>query len=372
MTSDREAFYNWLDVIRFLAATTVVINHVRDLLIDEYDGNKLSLPFYAYTAMGHTSVIVFFVLSGFWISHTVVRRIDQADFWRHYLVDRLVRLLLVLVPVLLLGALLDWVGFAVLHSPAYESNFGRQSLVTPVRDRLSWSIFLGNLSFLQDIFVPAQGSNVPLWSLACEFWYYLWFPALLLAVRCKRPNFALLTLGIALFSRTVAFGFLSWLCGFTLMLVLSRRKSVQVPFPLRLVCYGIAGAAIIVSAGLPVWWFDPILAFSVTLGLYALAGSPRCFPPLLRGAAHFGAKSSYSLYALHFPVVLLIVSLISPSSRYPVNVQSVAILAVIVAGTLVFAHVFSELTEKNTAKVRQALRRALFQRNPSPPSAGVR
>ena len=41
---------------------------------------------------------------------------------------------------------------------------------------------MGNLFFLQTIFVPPFGSNAPLWSLSFEFWYYLLFPLCLFAL----------------------------------------------------------------------------------------------------------------------------------------------------------------------------------------------
>jgi peptidoglycan/LPS O-acetylase OafA/YrhL len=45
-------------------------------------------------------------------------------------------------------------------------------------DHLGPEVLLGNLVFLQAILVPTWGSNGPLWSLAFEFWFYIWFPTL--------------------------------------------------------------------------------------------------------------------------------------------------------------------------------------------------
>src|SRR4029453_13195613 len=46
---------------------------------------------------------------------------------------------------------------------------------------------LGNAAFLQHAWVPALGTDTPLWSLAYEFWYYALFPCLVLTVRRSTP-----------------------------------------------------------------------------------------------------------------------------------------------------------------------------------------
>ena len=55
-----------------------------------------------------------------------------------------------------------------------------------VRDTLSLRVFFGNLFFLQTIRVPTLGSDIALWSLAYEFWYYLLFPLGLLMIVGRR------------------------------------------------------------------------------------------------------------------------------------------------------------------------------------------
>ena len=47
------------------------------------------------------------------------------------------------------------------------------------------------------------GSNGPLWSLAFEFWYYLWFPALWLLWR-RQPSWMLATLAVGWFAPPMA------------------------------------------------------------------------------------------------------------------------------------------------------------------------
>jgi hypothetical protein len=92
------------------------------------------------------------VLSGFWITRSVIRNPENSSFWPDYLVNRLSRLWLVLIPALLLGGILDWLGSQVLHSTIYEGTSGASSLVRPIQ--LSMPVLLANSLFLQTIVAP--------------------------------------------------------------------------------------------------------------------------------------------------------------------------------------------------------------------------
>lgn len=168
--------------------------------------------FYLVSGFGHQSVIIFFVLSGYWITGSVVRRADQPRFWTSYLIDRVARLGIVLVPVLLIGAVLDLVGIHAISAEFYAGATGANSLPAGIRQSFTPLIALGNLAFLQKLAVPVLGSNGPLWSLAYEFWYYIFFPALFLAAR-GRFTFGLVALVVAVLHPALLWGFLCWLCG---------------------------------------------------------------------------------------------------------------------------------------------------------------
>ena len=76
------------------------------------------------------------MLSGFWISRSVLKRLDSPHFWRDYLIDRLSRLLIVLIPALALGGFLEWIGAIQLDLPIYAGTSGAHSVVGPVIDHL--------------------------------------------------------------------------------------------------------------------------------------------------------------------------------------------------------------------------------------------
>src|SRR5208282_6759170 len=105
-------------------------------------------------------------------------------------------------------------------------------------------LFLGNLAFLQTIAVPSYGSNVAMWSLANEAWYYLIFPCIWMAVSRgqtarKRVIYASLGLAMLVFVGSKIAGlFPTWLLGTglalspRLRLMESRWSSVVAALPL--------------------------------------------------------------------------------------------------------------------------------------------
>src|SRR4051812_31706693 len=105
--------YDLMDAMRALAAMAVLSDHARNILFLDATA-RLSAPwkiFYFATGFGQQAVMIFFVLSGYWITKTVVRRNAEGRFaWSDYAIDRLSRLWIVLIPALILGAVLDSIG----------------------------------------------------------------------------------------------------------------------------------------------------------------------------------------------------------------------------------------------------------------------
>ena len=104
-----------LDLVRALAALLVLVEHWRNLFFIDYpqiQAHRAAFaPVYLLTSAGHQAVVIFFVLSGYLISGSVFRTLDRNNWsWQTYLVHRLLRLWIVLIPGLLLCALWDAIG----------------------------------------------------------------------------------------------------------------------------------------------------------------------------------------------------------------------------------------------------------------------
>ena len=200
---------NHLDLVRGVAALAVLVCHTRAVLFGAFvDPAKASWPRLLLDlsgSFGHAAVMVFFVLSGFFIAGSVIRD-DRAGrwSWRNYLVNRLARLYVVLLPGLLLTVAWDlgglaWIGDRPLPS---DNAGGMVTSMAETRDRLTLPTLTGNVFFLQEVAVPTFGSNGSLWSLTNEWWYYVMFPCLWLACRgagswMLRAGYLTLATGVA-------------------------------------------------------------------------------------------------------------------------------------------------------------------------------
>ena len=369
---ERGGFF-WADVLRLVAASLVVMEHSRDLLfLTLAEAGNLSVSwklFYFLTGFGSEAVIVFFVLSGFWITSAVTRRIDRSDFWRTYLIDRLSRLLIVVVPVLILGAALDLLSIHVLGSGYAVGTSGALTLQRPVAESLTPLTFLGNLLFLQKIVFPTFGSNGPLWSLAFEFWYYIWFPSLLLLVTRRKFSFALLALGLGCLSSSMVEGFAVWLMGSALF-YLDRRALSAAGAPAQLsgwrsifalvASLGLLGAALVASRlSVPIAGSSLVLGAAFSLFFWVLLRTNPGNWPMVKPLARYGANASFSLYAVHFPLILVVASLLPPGTRVAPDGARLATWCGMVLAVIGLAWLFSRLTEARTGELREWARRRL-------------
>jgi peptidoglycan/LPS O-acetylase OafA/YrhL len=366
-----------LDLIRGFAAWAVMWGHLRALFFVDFQHiehtSSLLRIVYFLTGFGHEAVMVFFVLSGFFISSAVIsRRVSGNWCWRDYAIDRSSRLYVVLIPALLLGWLWDSVGSSIFASTGIYSRpldgFGTaiaQNRVTP-------GIFIGNLLFLQTIVCPTFGSNGPLWSLANEFWYYMLFPVVLAAGMAWRasltPRAILLTIFavcLAIFlGSEILVGFLIWLAGAVLVFAYSNCEFSGKPW---LILYFLA-SSLALSACLrgartgnsAVLGSDLAVGFAFSLFLFGVLqmdmGIGRGFYPRI---AHAMAGFSYSLYVLHFPLLLLLRAWIVPPPRWQPDVRHLGYGAIVGAVTISFAWFVSIFTENKTRVARQLMRNVI-------------
>lgn len=363
-------FYLWLDAFRALAALIVLFSHARDLVFQDFDGRWSLVPFYLATSLGRTGVILFFVLSGFWISRSVDARIAQPNFWRDYLTARLARLWTVLIPALMLGGALDYLGLFVLHLPAYQNLVGAHSLSGSIAERLNALVFVGNLLFTQTILGPVWGSNGPLWSLAYEYWYYIWYPVIMIVISRKRsiPWVLLgLSLVIAVLNVSVLFGFGVWLLGMAVQRfpfepnITPRAKQMWL-LGLTLLLLGTIAANGAAKAVIP----DIVVGAVFAIQLAALRAARLPFPRIFAAVASFGRSASFSLYATHFPLVLLLAGLADGTARFAFGAKGLAVFTAVIVACVVVAYAFAMIFEKRTDVVRAQMLKLIDGVKPGP------
>lgn len=366
-----------LDLIRGFAAWAVMWGHLRALFFIEFQHIEHSSPLlkvlYFSTGFGHQAVMVFFVLSGFFISSAVMsRRISGNWSWRDYAIDRSARLYVVLIPALLLGWLWDRAGSSIFAATGIYSQPLEGFGAAIAKNRLTPGIFIGNLLFLQTIVCPTFGSNGPLWSLANEFWYYLLFPVGLAAAMAWTANSrrrAVLLVILAVFlmiflGLEIVVGFLIWLAGAVLVLAYSKYrfsgKRWLIPYVVASslalsVCLRAArtGNSAVLGSDLAVGIAFSLFLFGV---LQTEIGTGTRFYPRV---AHAMAGFSYSLYVLHFPLLLLLRAWLVPPQKWQPDVMHLLYGAIVGALTIGVAWFLSIFTENKTRAARQWMRNVI-------------
>lgn len=374
-----------LDGLRGVAALLVCAGHLRAAMLvsmaEQASPSLLNKLLYLLTGLGHQAVMVFFVLSGYLVGGSVLNA--GANFtWRRYGEARLSRLWTVLLPCLALTWLADMATAQI--QPAVLGGAGARLWASGPQagqyDVSAW-VALGNLFFVQTLLVPVFGSNGPLWSLANEFWYYVLFPLMLLAVPGAR------TLGAGGWQRGAAvlvcagllwwlpaemlFGFVIWLMGVATFVL--RQRIDLAPSVARLLrhrmsswaCALLALGALLFSKatgnrnwGVP--WGDLVLGLAVAIWLLPALSRERGVPePGARSlgmrAVHRLSDMSFSLYLSHFPVVVLAGSVLGyPERSQPVlagwGVYGTVFILLIGVAWLIW-HLF----EQHTPRVRRWL-----------------
>jgi len=104
----------WIDVIRSIAAGIVAFGHLRGGVFTDYyslndsSQNIINFVIFFITRLGIEAVVIFFVISGFFVGSAALIQINKQSFkLSQYLVKRLTRLYVVLIPALLIGGSLD-------------------------------------------------------------------------------------------------------------------------------------------------------------------------------------------------------------------------------------------------------------------------
>jgi peptidoglycan/LPS O-acetylase OafA/YrhL len=314
-----------LDGLRGFLATYVLLGHARWLLWAGY-ADWIKHPHAGWAVrlaqaaaglrFGHEAVMVFFVLSGYFIHLRMARRLldgraaafEVAPYFRR----RFHRLAAPYFLALTVTVLCDVVGrtwFPELYAahtgdPTLDLNFARKGY--------SLQAVLPAMALLPTSLGRDFGTNGPLWSLSFEVVYYLFYPLWLLV----RRRSALLAYGaipvLALllgflpqggYAATVASHYPIWLAGAALAELSVRRG------PSR---SGLSLATLLAVASFGAFLLWPGTSFlrvvvcaigyggAATWAFSALPAGARWLRPL-----QFLGLRSYTIYVVHFPVLAL-------------------------------------------------------------------
>lgn len=379
------AFSAWLDLLRWLAAFQVLIFHARHRVFDQIkiSFSDLNSALYSGVALvsslGQPAVIVFFVISGFLVGGNALHRFERGDFSpADYLLARLTRLWIVLIPVFVLSLVLNWL-VRRYADPATDLYRLMVETAQTSEDPLS---FACNAAFLQTVLCFQYAGNSPLWSLFQEFWYYIaWLPLMFglfskagavhrtLAVAASIVLLGLLGIGEFVGPNILVY-FTIWLLG---VVVAKKRK----PFIGRSVWTGF----LILLAALLLWRltsasqvqgtspfaeypYDFLVGLAVANLILILKSREDLSPPPFARAHEPLASFSFTLYCLHVPLLHALCAVHWPwtgpiwhvrAAGYPPLVIYVVIVTLCFLG----AYLLAQVTERHTYRLRAVLKRRL-------------
>jgi diketogulonate reductase-like aldo/keto reductase/peptidoglycan/LPS O-acetylase OafA/YrhL len=365
---------DWLDLARGLAAVEVLAFHSYQLMFMEhlpgadYDpAIRLAYSvFWTLSGHGGDAVMVFFVLSGYLVGgpalvRCVGGRLSAVD----YFSARIARLYVVVIPALTISFCAymsarqspGWGGFVASHQVLYDMFFAPVGVGAAVCNGL----------FLQTIVCSAFAGNAALWSLSNEFWYYVLFFALI-SVR-KTPAYALLIIAIfGLFmvaERQDATGthvglkffffFAIWCCG---VLVYAVAAPAWIWFCGFLA--SLAAVYVLATRGLFPHWAAMVVVVGLGTAALILCIQHLKIPlPSFLGFGRELAKFSFSLYAIHYPILLLLN--VNAGGRRDFTFASLGLDAVFILFCLLLAGVFYLLFESRTSAARAWLKAVMLR-----------
>ncbi len=370
-----------LDALRGLAALSVMFSHWWDVSFANYESvprpNLLLSAAYEYGTFSHCWVIVFFVLSGYLVGGSVLRARRNASWsWRAYLLTRCTRIYVVLLPALLLGCALDRAG---MHQPGaetiYSGSSGIHALYYDVYPGMTFKDFLADVFFLDIHRGSRFGSNGPLWSLSHEFWYYIGFPFLVVALSKSEKSWVRFASVFVVLAWAAFVGgyklvlYMPWLAGVLIfflpspparrpwvvrLLVVSGIVLLLVGFMLK--ARGLLFPDNSITLGRSHWHLpisdivlSPVVAFLIwVLVHYATSPLQAAYVWLARRAA----ASSYTIYLVHMPALVFAAACLHLPRAIP-NWQSLPLRLALFAVVLLYAQVVYWLFERNTDKVRR-------------------
>lgn len=317
---------HWLDVLRGTALMFVIFAHVQQIFISpywfpHYPGPDRSFFWFLYQHISSFAMMTFFSMSGCLIYHSSMRNIRQFGKFsvKEYILSRMIRiyppLLLSIGFLVLVYFGLDWLGFHAKEdfTTGDEIYVVRQSLAIDWPNIASAMLFLNTLA-------PGYHSpllNGPLWSLAHEFWFYVFGLIFIwLAIRSRIAAIVLFIV-VATYGYTNHefwfYGLLVWTVGFVMTHLeygVGKRISTIV---------SLLGAA--TFFGIWVWfamhhtdtWYEYRnyymigIVFSFLLPLILrMVRHPKKDPNVFSRGAAYVAGFSYTMYLTHFPLFIFI------------------------------------------------------------------
>lgn len=364
--------FAFVQMLRGFAAILVVWSHLSGLwlsghartsALQDFWQTWIVVPFHLYQDGGHLAVVLFFLISGYIVTHTSLRENRWA-----FAVKRVFRIF----PVILVGTCVAWL--LVKLAAARGENLIGIAGGSPAH-------WVGDVFLLNGWIPGAARVNAVTWTLVIELMFYALTFALLGLTRAHPLRSTWLMAGIWVVSSVIAINLLheanilnGTLVLYVAFLVIGRafylghRRIIPAPHAIALAAVVALLYCLFTAVNQPGFLLrpegivgaEPLVTYAYALAIFAvlMLWSPqRVFAPF-----GFLGDISYSLYVLHVPVGMTVLNLLA-AAGVPASLSSlIAILAAVLVSWGAYV-----LVERPT----QAYARVLLK-GPRPPTGVAR
>ena len=369
---------SFLDFSRWAAAAIVLISHLRNPLFISYgsinpeDLNIVIQGWYFITGWAGEAVIIFFVLSGLLVGASGFEKINSGTFsTSNYLIDRFSRLYVAFFPALIVSFFLDYLGSTFFSDVGFWDHshpmINEKIDSAPFEAKLTIVNFAANFFMLQHFFFDTLGSNSPLWTISAEFWFYIVF-----------SGFALLRIGQ---SRTVTislfFVFLIFIYFFNIDFIrlfgywligvfagtMKPAINIKPIYAFLVVLSSLIFSRFFISSSssmIDLTATNYFVAMSYGLLILSVRNKDILFFRKFAKINKFLASFSFSLYLLHFPLMLFLLSALNQFQFFseiavgfsPTSQKGIILYVLLIFIICLISYFFSLFTEKKTFIVR--------------------
>lgn len=299
-----------LDSLRGLSAILVLIAHSFQIFVAPVNSSMYGM----LGLIAQASVMLFFALSGFLITKSITNNYSHGFDVKKYCADRINRIIPpLLVSLAICIALWYMAPFAFpngtrdfIHSSEFIAREGFY---------IDLNSLIGTLFFLNGFIVKNISANAPLWSLPYEAWYYV-AAGIVASLRGKSGIIvsALLMIALGALSKTFFLYSIVWFSGAAACI--AHNKNFNDRILSSLILYAFSSISVAVGAYY-LYKFTKITSPSqIDMRIIALYNTciGIAFSSLIFRVStgkstfikHFSgtAKFSYTLYVIHFPILL--------------------------------------------------------------------
>jgi peptidoglycan/LPS O-acetylase OafA/YrhL len=345
----------FLDILRLFAALLVFVGHAGQVY-------GIAMP----AIIAHSAkegVAIFFVLSGFVISHVIATK--ELD-WRAYARARAIRMYSV-IPLAILVLLVCYALGTYLAPLAYApAAHGVGRMHGMEGSAPGWFEVLRYLTFTNELWFDRAviSTGAPFWSLGYEVAYYIGFAILIFAR--GRTRVALGLLWCAVVGPRIIVAMPLWLLGVFIHRLVCRgwhlHPAVGWPVLAGVVLATLAWRKFLGVSAVPLFEWPPVarlipslmyyfglgvLLGGVILAFASVASTYRAWPPLFEKGVRFFAGASFTIYIMHLPVMVLIGAVWPQWIVEPAGGVSASLL------TVLLMLILAELGERRKAAFQQ-------------------